>query len=88
MLRHLVVSPCDLMDCSPPGSSVHGILPASNGMPFPPPGDRPDPGIEPASLTSLALAGWFFNTSALVPHEIYVKFTYEIFYITFLILNC
>ena len=59
----------------------------SNGMPFPPPGDRPDPGIEPASLTSLALAGWFFNTSALVPHEIYVKFTYEIFYITFLILN-
>ena len=28
MLRHSVVSPCDPMDCSPPGFSVHGILPA------------------------------------------------------------
>ena len=26
MLSHLVVSLCDPMDCSPPGSSVHGIL--------------------------------------------------------------
>ena len=26
-------------------------------MPFPTPGDLPDPGIEPESLTSLALAG-------------------------------
>ena len=26
-------------------------------MPCPPPGDLPDPGIEPTSLTSLALAG-------------------------------
>ena len=30
----------------------------------PPPGDLPDPGIEPASLTSPALAGRFFTTSA------------------------
>ena len=29
-----------------------------------PPGDLPDPGIEPASLTSLALAGGFSTTSA------------------------
>ena len=29
----------------------------------PPPGDLPDPGIEPASLTSPALAGRFFTTS-------------------------
>ena len=56
-------------------------------MPFPPPGDRPDPETEPPSFTSPALAGWFFITSALAPHEIYVKFTNEIFYITFLILN-
>ena len=35
-----------------------------NGLPFPSPGDLPDPGIEPVSLTSPALAGRFFTTSA------------------------
>ena len=30
------------------------------GLPFPPPGDLPDPEIEPMSPTSLALAGGFF----------------------------
>ena len=34
-----------------------------NGLPFPPPGDLPDPGIEPASLMSPALAGGFFTNS-------------------------
>ena len=33
-------------------------------MPFPPPGDLPDPGIKPASLASPALAGGFFTTAA------------------------
>ena len=33
-----------------------------SGLPCPPPGDPPDPGIKPASLTSLALAGGFFTT--------------------------
>ena len=38
------------MDCSPPGSSVHGVLQEYwNGLPCPPPGDLPDPGIEPGS---------------------------------------
>ena len=32
-----------------------------NGLPFPSPGDLPDPGIEPGSLASLALAGGFFT---------------------------
>ena len=32
-----------------------------NGLPCPPPGDLPDPGIKPVSLTSPALAGGFFN---------------------------
>ena len=55
---------CDSMDCSPPGSSVHGN---SQGrmlewVTMPPPGDLPDPRIEP--LTSLALAGKYFTTSA------------------------
>ena len=31
-------------------------------LPFPAPGDLPDPGIEPASLVSPALAARFFTT--------------------------
>ena len=34
-----------------------------SGLPCPPPGDLPDPGIEPVSPTSPALAGGFFTTS-------------------------
>ena len=33
-------------------------------LPCPPPGDLPDPGIEPVSPESPALAGGFFTTSA------------------------
>ena len=33
-------------------------------LPCPPAGDLPDPGIEPVSLTSAALAGRVFTTSA------------------------
>ena len=32
------------------------------GLPFPPPGDLPDAGIEPQSLVSPAWAGGFFTT--------------------------
>ena len=35
-----------------------------SGLPGPFPGDLPDPGIEPTSLVSPALAGGFFTTSA------------------------
>ena len=35
-----------------------------SGLPCPPPEDIPGPGTEPASLTSLASAGWFFTPSA------------------------
>ena len=35
-----------------------------SGLPYPSPGDLSDPGIEPVSLTSPALAGRFFTTSA------------------------
>ena len=42
---------CDPTDCSPPGSSVHGISQARilEWVAFPSPGDLPDPGIEPAA---------------------------------------
>ena len=47
----------DPMDCSPPGSSVLGILQELwSGLPCPPPGDLPHPGIEPLSVVSPALA--------------------------------
>ena len=35
-----------------------------SGLPYPSPGDLSDPGIEPVSLTSPALAGRFFTSSA------------------------
>ena len=59
-------TPCDPMDCSLPGSSVHGILLARllDGLPFPSLGDPPNLGINPASLTFPALIGRFFTTSA------------------------
>ena len=43
---------CDTMDCSPLGSSVLGILRQEcwSGLPFPSPGDLPNPGIKPGSL--------------------------------------
>ena len=49
------------MDCSPPGSSVHGI-PQARILPFPSPEDLPDPRIKPVSP---ALAGRFFTTEPL-----------------------
>ena len=35
-----------------------------SGLPFPSPGDLPDPRFEPVSLVSPALAGEFLTTSA------------------------
>ena len=66
----------DPMDCSLPGSSVHGIFQARvlewgaiafskeywSGLPFPSPEDLSDPGIELKSSASPALAGRFFTT--------------------------
>ena len=52
------------MDCSPPGFSVHGISQARKleWLPFPTPGDLPNPGIEPTSTVAPALAGRFFTS--------------------------
>ena len=36
-----------------------------NQLPFPPPGDFPDPGIEPESPMPPALAGGFFTTESI-----------------------
>ena len=46
-----------------------------SGLPFPSPGDLPNPGIKLASLASPALAGRFFTTEPswkpLLPHNLY-----------------
>ena len=49
---------CDLMDCTPPGSSIHKSFRQEywSVLPFPPPGNLPNPGIEPVSPASPALA--------------------------------
>ena len=54
------------MDFIPPVSFFHGIMQARilGVLPFPSPGDLPNPGIEPTSLMSPPLAGRFFTTSA------------------------
>ena len=44
-----------------------------SGLPFPSPGDLLDPGIKPASLTPLALAGRFFITTTTWEALILVK---------------
>ena len=77
---------CDFMDCSPPGFSVHGILQETywSGLPSPPPGDLPDPGIEPASLWSPALACRYFlypqhqlGSPSQLYNLIFYKFTWQ-----------
>ena len=55
------------MDCSPPGSSAHGIFQAKtlDWGAISSSGNLPGPGIEPTSLASPALAGGFFTISAI-----------------------
>ena len=47
-----------------------------SGLPFPTPGDFPDPGIEPMSLASPALAGRFFTT--VPPEKYYLNIIYHV----------
>ena len=56
---------CNPIDCSLPGSSAHGIFQARTQelVAISSSRDLPDPGIEPASLSSPALASGFFTIS-------------------------
>ena len=62
---------CDPMDCIPPGSSVHGILQARilGRVAMPSSRDLPEPGTEPVSLGSLAMASGFLTASATIGNE-------------------
>ena len=57
---------CNPMVCSPLGFSSMGFSRQEywSGLPCPPPGDLPEPEMEPASLMSPALSGGFFTTNA------------------------
>ena len=51
IVGQLCLTLCDPLECSPPGSSVHGYSPMRSqeywsGLPCPPPGDLPNPGIK------------------------------------------
>ena len=56
LVTQLYSTLCDPMACSPPGCSVHGFLQARywRGLPCPPSGDLPNPGVESGSPTLLA----------------------------------
>ena len=56
---------CDPMDCACQAFLSMGFSKQEywSELPCPPPGDLPDPGIEPVSLISPALAGEFFTKS-------------------------
>ena len=63
---------CNFMDCSQPGSSVHGKNRQEywSGLSFPSSGDLQDPGIKP---TAQVLAGKFFTTVPLGKPENRIK---------------
>ena len=53
--------------CQAPLSMEFSRQQYCSGLPSPSPGDLPEPGIEPASLVSAALAGGFFATVSVSP---------------------
>ena len=65
----------DPVDCSLPGSSVHGILQARTleWVAFPTPGDLPDPGMDPVFLASPAFTAGFFTTGATWEAHLWVR---------------
>ena len=71
---------CNPVDCNPPGSSSVGFSRQEywSGLPCPPPGDLPDPGIKPVFLMSPALAGRFFTSSAIWDAQFFIKFFFLI----------
>ena len=59
LVTHSYLTLCNHMDCSPSGTSVHGIPRQEywNGLPLPSPGDLSDPEIEPKSPALQANSG-------------------------------
>ena len=69
-MRAKLLQSCPTL-CNPMDHSLQAPLPMAvsrqkswSGLPCPSPGDLPDPGMEPASLTSPTFAGWSFTIGA------------------------
>ena len=62
------------INCSQPGSSLHGIFPARilDWVAFPTPRNLPDPGIQPLSFVSFALA---VDSLPLKPEVLFILLT-------------
>ena len=83
-ISQLFLIVCDPVDCSPSGSSVHGISRQEywSELPFLSSGDLPDPGLEPVSPRPPALRsilyplshgeGFYFKKTSIFPSNIYV----------------
>ena len=65
---NLIFKSSNPMNCSPPGSSIHGIFRQEywSGLPFPSPGDLPDPGTEP----------WVQSEDMLSDISVYISFLF------------
>ena len=65
LVAHLCLTFCNPVDCSPQGSLSMGLPWQGywSGLPFPTPGDLPDPGIEPSSPMSPALQADYHCTA-------------------------
>ena len=90
---------CHIKTCSVVSYSLqpHGLWPARllcpwgfsrqehwSGLPFPSPGDLPNPGIEPKSPASSPLAGGFFTTSFLESPQSEREFMMPLYFRLFL----
>ena len=71
---------CNSMDCSHQAPLSMGFSRQEywSGLPCPPPGDLPEPGINPMSLMSPTLAGGFYITSITYIWWCYLKFSFSL----------
>ena len=67
IFAQLCLTLCDSMDCSHQASLSMGFSRQEywSRLSCPSPGDLPDPGIKPTTLTSPAMVGKFFTPSTL-----------------------
>ena len=87
LLRTSCPSLCDPLDCTCQAPLSMGFSRQEywSGLSCPPAGDLPDPGVEPTSLISPALAGGYFTASAtwealIISHTNIFKILYLICY--------
>ena len=78
------------MDCSPPGSSVHGTFQARilGWVAISSPGDLPDPGVKRASPVSPSLSGTLITTELSGESSLALLIAFQVFTICDWLVNC